>query len=447
MGFSYSPRWAASLGWVVILHKEANDPDSLGVYETWGPNPPPFVRLRESPDGRTIGFVFLWLDNVMVITNNQSLRDRWYHRLEANAQHFKCIWKKDSFIRTNSPCYLGIYFRKVKDKLLWCHETARIQKWKELLGRKILTPRDVSRHIGVAQWHQMISLEPLYVIGDAIDIGRRISRHMNSKSNWDTPLADLGLSLPEKDIRTLRQFVRAALRNPDCTWNTLLPAATIFACKEDQSKLDLAKNARVRLGRPDNGAGAIVYGNHYHPTNNSSDFQSPVLRWTDKERLQDIHILETRAVKWLLQDILPVAAAPTRLVVGSDSTIAVAAISKGYSSCPKTRREVKAIFELCASKNYILEILWIPGIDNAADPVSRGHDANTMLNARTWELLHGSPSEHERQGRPPEPPFFSDEDYHELTDCDAGVESLHAWPSEIDLQTGDSEADVPGSST
>jgi len=336
------------------------------------------------PEGATKGFIFLWIDNVFIITNDQSLRDKWYRRLVSNGRYFNCIWKPGTLVRTSTPSYIGIHFRQEGDTIRWCHEQKRTLKWKELLSRPILTPRDVARHIGVAQWHQMISLKPLFTIEDPIEIGRRISKRIRSKKDWDTSLSSLGLTLPEKDIRTLRQYVRQAKSNEWFSVHISQPCSTIYACtdacKEDQSKIDLVLHPKARRGRVDNGAGAVVFGSAYQPSRNPGCFGEHVLRWTDEERLSDIHILETRAIKWLLQEILPPVAVPCRLVVGSDSTIAVAAISKGYSSCAKTRKEVKAVFELCRTKNYILEMLWIPGEENAADPVSRGHDASHDLN-------------------------------------------------------------------
>ena len=231
MGFSYSPRWATALGWMVILHREANDPDTLGVFETWGVNPPSFVRLRRSPEGETVGFIFLWIDNVLVITNDQQLRDKWFNRLEANARHFRCLWKTDSktkcssLLRTSSPTYIGIHFRRVGTMVRWCHESERTAKWKDLLALPILTPRQVARHIGVAQWHQMITLQPLFSIDDAIEIGRRISKRVRSKKDWDIPLSDLGLTLPEADIRVLRHHVRRARKNDESSPRSM-PART-----------------------------------------------------------------------------------------------------------------------------------------------------------------------------------------------------------------------------
>ena len=73
---------------------------------------------------------------------------------------------------------------------------------------------------GIAIWHQMDTLEPLYEISDSIEIMRRISPRLKSKKDWDKPLAELSLTLPLKDIRTLREHVRTALRNKDVMMDT-----------------------------------------------------------------------------------------------------------------------------------------------------------------------------------------------------------------------------------
>jgi len=428
MGFSYCPRWAASLGWVVILHRQTQNTDRLGVYEEWSENPPQFVRLRDGPDGKTVGYIFLWIDNIFIITNDQKLRDDWHNRLSSNARYFHCLWKKDTLVKTSSPNYIGIHFRRVDANVRWCHEKERITKWKELVRRPILTPRDVARHVGVAQWHQLLSLQPLFSIEDPIEIGRRISKRIVSKATWDVPLSDLGLSLPEKDIRVLRQYVRRAFSNEEFSVNIVSPQTTVYACtdacKEDQSKLDLSKHPKAHLGRPDNGAGVVVYGPEYHPLSNPGSYHAPAHRWSDEERKQDIHILETRAIKWLILEVLPSSPVPCRLVVGSDSTIAVSAVSKGYSSCSVTRKEVKEIHALCRAKNYVLEVLWIPGDANAADPISRGHDASPFLNERSWELLHGKAPEQARRGRPRLPPMTDEDLWSSIDEEDIITDTL-----------------------
>ena len=63
-------------------------------------------------------------------------------------------------------------------------------------------------------------------------------------------------------------------------------------------------------------------------------------------------------------------------------TVAVAALTKGSSSCPLIVDLVKKILELCASKRYIV-VVWVPGKLNAADPPSRGVPLEAKRNAAT----------------------------------------------------------------
>ena len=397
MGWPWSPRIAQCIGWLVILHREAGDPDNLGVYESWGDNPPSFVRLRDGPGGKTIGLIFLWLDNVMVVTLNESLRDLWYDRLKSNGARFNVRWK--SLEKTSRPNYLGIFFRWIKNKVVWCHESERTEKWRLVLKRLILTARDVARHVGISIWHQMVTLEPLYEISEPIEIMRRIAPRLRSKKDWDRPLSELSqnLTLPEKDIRILRQHVRTALANRDVMMDTTEALRTVYvcmdACKEDQS-IYKSTDPKKRLGAVDNGAGVVWFGKDH------TEYQAERHRWSDAERLLPIHVLEIKAVKWALIDILPPATVRTRLVIGEDNTIVVAALSKGYSSCAATRAEVKEIFALCKEKNYILEIIWVPSLENAADPLSRGFDACPERNKMTWDILHGGTPKTARKGRP-----------------------------------------------
>ena len=73
MGYSRSPRWAQCVAWAIILRRKDREAD-LGVKEkVWGPDPPPFIRLK-SETGETIGLIFLWIDNVLVLCKDPRLR-------------------------------------------------------------------------------------------------------------------------------------------------------------------------------------------------------------------------------------------------------------------------------------------------------------------------------------------------------------------------------------
>ena len=60
---------------------------------------------------------------------------------------------------------------------------------------------------------------------------------------------------------------------------------------------------------------------------------------------------------------------------------------------------VKEILAECDAKNFIVQPVWIPGVDNAADPPSRLAKMCPKRNAATWNLLHGAATRTERIGK------------------------------------------------
>ena len=416
MGWPHSPRYAQCIAWGVILHRKPGE-DPLGVYETWGNDPPPFVRLRTEPGGPTVGLIFLWLDNVMVIHKDSKERDKWFVRLTRNAgvfpegvtdgdvgpdgeliqrDGFNVRWK--NLDKTDRPCYLGISFKTTSAGVVWSHEKDRILKWKILVKAPIVTPRDAARLVGITIWHQTVTMEPMFDVKASIDVMKAVAPFVTCKSHWDVPLEKLGFTLTPKHESLLRDPVFLALKNPQCGIALQSVKHTLYAacdaCQEDQSE-PMRKDGRSVMKRPhliDNGAGAILFGGSV------DEFQYLSHRWTDAERLLDIHILELMGVRETVKWIRPQAQL-TRLILGCDNTVAVSVLTKCYSSCSLCCDLAREILRICAEKNIHLQIMWIPGPENAADPPSRGASPDPILNLRSWEILHGSPPHTARIGR------------------------------------------------
>jgi len=381
MGWSWSPRIAQCIGWGVILHRAFVDDayeDPLGVYEEWGADPPSVVKLRDSPGGSVVGLIFLWYDNVFIVCKDPALRDKWYDRLAKNCKRFNA--KVKTMERTDKPNFLGIHFWTTKEGVFWCHESDRIKKWKKCLAAPIKTARDVSRLVGFAIWHCTVGLIPLLHLWDVINILRRVSRATVTKSSWDKPLEALGVVLSVEEQKLLKLRVRGAVQNPPFSTNLDKVSNTVYAaadaCRDD-----------VRAdGRRVSGGGWLLYGKDFVPGNN--DYLCERVDWNVAESAQAIHILETKAVLELLKWIPP-SPSLCRLMLGEDNSIVVAAISKGYSSCQATCQVVKEILTLCKEKRYVIEVIWVPTKENAADPISRDEPADATRNERTWRILHG----------------------------------------------------------
>lgn len=89
---------------------------------------------------------------------------------------------------------------------------------------------------------------------------------------------------------------------------------------------------------------------------------------------EHINILELRAVstgvRWALSHP---AATGSRLLVLSDSAVAVASLAKGRSSSPAVNRRIRQIAALCLASGLLLSICWLPSETNPADEPSRRH--------------------------------------------------------------------------
>ena len=402
-GWSWSPRIAQCIAWMIILHCEPGE-STLGVNEIWTENPPQFIRLKNEEDKVVIGLIFLWLDNILIVTRDPALRHLWYDRLIRNAKIYNARWKH--LDECDSPNYLGMHFQmRRKDQqalpqVHWSHEKERIQKWKAILDSSITTARDVAAHVGVIIWHHMVSLEPLYVVKECINVVRRISPKMKFKSWWDKPLNDIdpSLNLSEKEVSVLKRHVKIALRNSLCHVSLNPSTETMYgctdACKVDQHDLS-GPNARKRTGQFENGAGYVLYGPTF--ALDSKDFPFNKKRWTDAERKLDIYLLELMAIEWMI-DFVPFHANGLRLILGCDNTIAVAALNNGYSSSDKACELALSIRKKCKERGIHLELVWVPTKENAADPPSRGLDADDSLNTITWNILHGAPPKTKQTG-------------------------------------------------
>ena len=88
MGYHRSPGIAQAASWGIILYREEGE-DTLGVQEPT--EMPPFLYLMQ--EGEIVGFIFLILDNILVMTDDAALAQKWRDRLKRNAKKFDATFK------------------------------------------------------------------------------------------------------------------------------------------------------------------------------------------------------------------------------------------------------------------------------------------------------------------------------------------------------------------
>ena len=89
-------------------------------------------------------------------------------------------------------------------------------------------------------------------------------------------------------------------------------------------------------------------------------------------RTEHINVLEIRAVdtalRWVASSPLSVS---RRVLVLSDSQVAIGALNKGRSSAPLLLRRLRAIAALLLAAGIQLYVNWLPSASNPADEPSR----------------------------------------------------------------------------
>ena len=96
MGFREAVVIAQTATWVIVLHREDGE-SALGVRDEdlEGTEVPVYVSLR-SHDDSEIGLIYVLLDGVAVLCDDEGLREAWVRRLKRNEAIFKVI-RKEAF--------------------------------------------------------------------------------------------------------------------------------------------------------------------------------------------------------------------------------------------------------------------------------------------------------------------------------------------------------------
>ena len=76
-----------------------------------------------------------------------------------------------------------------------------------------------------------------------------------------------------------------------------------------------------------------------------------------------------------------------RVILGTDCQPARSSVTNGYSRSMEAVHRIKNIWNLKRTFNFSLELRWLPGKDNAADPISRRLPIDPERNINTFDIL------------------------------------------------------------
>ena len=109
--------------------------------------------------------------------------------------------------------------------------------------------------------------------------------------------------------------------------------------------------------------------------------------WSTEERAQHINWLETRAVRYTLEQLLPPAG--SSILCETDNTSALCQINKqGGTRSHSLNQEVQLLLDLAEKRGWFLQAIHIPGSRNVlADLLSRRHQIASTEWTIKWEAL------------------------------------------------------------
>jgi hypothetical protein len=343
MGFHNSPEVAQVVTWTCVFHREKGQ-DDLGIAEARGqPGMPRLVPIKDD-QGRTIGFIFVLLDNVLVLASSSLIRDWWKRRILTNVALFNLEVKEEEEQEgTIDPkgsagtrmTFAGVEFSQ--------------EGWRSASADRPLTsPEAIETRRQALQMAGALLWE-LRVRGSTLRSEPTLRRLYQLVANtgdgpWEGWDRDFHLS-PE-DIGGLQRVI--ALREGR-TWTKPSPP------REDPTVIYVATDATNRS------TAHVFLGSD--PTSEAEVFSA-------EQPKAEVAYLELLAIVQAARAARRKVTGPVELRLATDSAICAAVVEKGYSKSA-TLDPLLDELEGLRGNGVVVMCIWLPSAENIADIPSR----------------------------------------------------------------------------
>ena len=246
----------------------------------------------------------------------------------------------------------------------------------EVIFRGEAAPKTIEILLGHIQWFDLLA-RPLFSILDTLYASSRQEGQLTIRALEDVHLAELSLVM-------LAPFWQADLRRP---WLRLITATDasvsygfglcVAPCTASKARalgrLSEKRGDYVRLSRgdPDDEEEKVRIGRPHKLGLRKSAFSTVV----SAKRQHDAHAgsLEATGLQILLRWLLRSRKKHNHRVVALvDAKAVLCAASKGRTSAPSLRRDMRRIAALTLAGGFHMHYLYVPSEDNPADAPSRG---------------------------------------------------------------------------
>ena len=336
MGFSWAPYIAQCLGWIIVLNALPIGYTYVLVREQINV-PPSYIWIARKRDQQRCGVVFLWVDNILTISNNRCVAEEIYNKLRRAAKSaplgFSINWK---FLTspTTTGSFLGFDFRWCEQSLLWKHSLENIKKWSLLQPLTCQTVQEVQHIIGVIMWDTLVRNAPFASVYDIHTLGRAVFNKQTRDKH--------GLS-KDQLVLLLNAFIQV-LQN--CENSRVCPKAIndYVIAFSDASLSHLGYCICSREGR-------IL-----------------VEKTIPARECADIYKLEFQAASLALTSAWTLA---EHVLLGCDNTDTVHALMRRTSSREDICQQLLVLEDACTSSQLTKQVFYIPSQCNPADGLTR----------------------------------------------------------------------------
>jgi len=177
MGWKRSPYCCISVNYGICL-AGLSTKLHVKVPDISNASPPAFLEILDSA-GERVGFIFVWYDNICVISKNRSIGQQWVAHIRTQLRRFNAAVKQDE----ESSIFLGLNFFTVGGHMHWSH--ADLSKYNDAWVGYESTRKEIAQAAGIILWDKTVSGRPWWDLKKVLQVSQNIGRNVHKRRDWN----------------------------------------------------------------------------------------------------------------------------------------------------------------------------------------------------------------------------------------------------------------------
>jgi hypothetical protein len=382
MGLKCAPLIATALAYIVCMYHEVDEKPLF--FAPSGPELPRFLFIRESSAGAILGIIFVYIDNIHILTNCAGVLQRAVNRITRNCKSLSCKLKKGgqdgaewTLGSTAAVEVLGASYRKT-DVLEVRVAPSKVQSWPRELehSNNKSRCRTVARMVAIIIYATRLKRVRFSRHSTVLDTTRSVAAHA-VKHGWSSfiLLTDTQVSALNAGLKWVHE-------------NEFAPIKSLGKCTLKESVV--ATDATLAL-----------WGIHYlREVGSEANVSGPTPKWITKAtKPKDIYAREL----WTIFEALRRAPKETHVIVACDNEAACASVNHHYAPSSTGATLVRMIEAEIRLGRKELTAVWVPTEINVADVLTRplttkeGEESRRLLKTVEW-MAEAKLGEYEGKG-------------------------------------------------